>query len=570
MSKSKKSNKNKTIDARQKLIKDLENLEPIKQTDSQKVIKEKLQRQSDAIRGLMTFDSFTNKMARIGFGQPNVAEGADYPMTRYTNAYNLWNSVYRSNWIARKIVDIFPADMLKNWIKINSQLEPSKIEEINKVIRRTKTKEKLKLGLQWGRLYGGAAGLILIDGQDEHLEEPLDYDQIMPGSYKGLLILDRWSGIYPSIDLIDDINDPDFGLPKYYTINTSNTDASAYYNASENNISGLKVHHSRIVRFTGRELPYWEKIQEMYWGESELEIVFEELKKRDNTSYNIASMIFLANIRVLQMNDLGQLLGSGSELAKRNLYNTIEAQNQLMNNMGIYVMDKDDDFSIHNYTFSGLDEIYQSFMLDVAGASEMPVTKLFGREPSGFNSTGESDLKQYYDTLTEKQESYLMPVLDKLIPIICMSSLGEIPDDLDWVFNPVYQVSNKDMAELAQSYTSPVIEAFSAGLITKAIAVKELKQQADITGFWTNITDEYINQIEEQEKIEDNVYSEEEQKEIDKELSDEDENKDNVNNNDMDKSSSERTPEALEDIGKSMVQTHDSWRSSFVKRLMGN
>ena len=570
MSKSKKSNKNKTIDARQKLIKDLENLEPIKQTDSQKVIKEKLQKQSDAIRGLMTFDSFTNKMARIGFGQPNIAEGADYPMTRFTNSYNLWNSVYRSNWIARKIIDIFPADMLKNWIKIKSQLEPSKIEEINKVIRRTKTKEKLKLGLQWGRLYGGAAGLILIDGQDEHLEEPLDYDQIMPGSYKGLLILDRWSGIYPSIDLIDDINDPDFGLPKYYTINTSNTDASAYYNSSENNISGLKVHHSRIVRFIGRELPYWEKIQEMYWGESELEIVFEELKKRDNTSYNIASMIFLANIRVLQMNDLGQLLGSGSELAKRNLYNTIEAQNQLMNNMGIYVMDKDDDFSIHNYTFSGLDEIYQSFMLDVAGASEMPVTKLFGREPSGFNSTGESDLKQYYDTLTEKQESYLLPALDKLIPIICMSSLGEIPDDLDWTFNPVYQVSNKDMAELAQSYTSPVIEAFNAGLITKAIAVKELKQQADITGFWTNITDEYINQIEEQESIEDNVYSEEEQKEIDKDLSDDDENKDNVNNNDMDKSSSERTPKALEDIGKSMVQTHDSWRTSFVKRLMGN
>ena len=215
-------------DARQKLVKDIEKLEPIKQTDSKEVVKQKLQKQSDAIRGLMTFDSFTNSMARIGFGQPNLAEGADYPMVRYTNAYNLWNSVYRSNWIARKIVDIFPADMLKNWIKIISGLDPEGIDKINKTIRRTKTKEKLKLGLQWGRLYGGAAGVILIEGQDKNLEEPLDYDQIVPGSYKGLLILDRWSGIYPSIELIDDINDADFGLPKYYTINTTNTNSGIF------------------------------------------------------------------------------------------------------------------------------------------------------------------------------------------------------------------------------------------------------------------------------------------------------------------------------------------------------
>ena len=560
MSKNKKSNKNKTIDTRQKLIKDIEKLEPIKQTDSKEVIQNKLQKQSDAIRGLMTFDSFTNSMARIGFGQPNVAEGADYPMTRYTNAYNLWNSVYRSNWIARKIVDVIPTDMLKNWIKIISGLDPDKTDKINKVIRRTKTKEKLKLGLQWGRLYGGAAGLILNDGQDDELEQPLDYDQLVPGCFKGLLILDRWSGIYPSIELIDDINDADFGLPKYYTINTSNTTAGSY---NENNL-GTKVHHSRIVRFVGRELPYWEKIQEMHWGESELEIVFEELKKRDNTSYNIAGMIFLANIRVLQMNDLGQLLGSGSEQAKKNLYNVIEAQNRLMNNMGIYVMDKDDDFSIHNYTFSGLDEIYQSFMLDVAGACEMPVTKLFGREPSGFNSTGESDLKQYYDTVGEKQETYLLPVIDKLLPIICMSALGEIPDDLDWAFNPVYQVSNKDMADLAQSYTSPVLEVYNAGLINKTIALKELRQQSDITGFWTNITDEFIEEVENQEKADNTVYNEEEEKLLDDELSD-----DNVDNNDGNKNASEGKLETLEQVGKDKLEEKENWKDSFTRKIMG-
>ena len=88
-------------------------------------------------------------------------------------------------------------------------------------------------------------------------------------------------------------------------------------------------------------------------------------------------------------------------LSSKEYHNKI---NELMNNMGIYVMDKEDDFDTKEYTFSGLNDIYESFMLDVAGACEMPVTKLFGRNPAGFNATGESDLKQYYDTVEEKQD----------------------------------------------------------------------------------------------------------------------------------------------------------------------
>lgn len=504
------------------LIKDIEALEAIKVTDSASAINDKLAKQADVIQRLYTTDAFMNKMARTGFGQPNLAEGAEYPMTRLTRNYNLFNSLYRGSWIVRKIVDTFPADMLKNWINISSSIEPEALHKIEKVIRYTKTKERLKEGLQWGRLYGGAAALILIDGEDDKLNEPLDLDTVVPGSYKGLLVFDRWSGIVPGSELVTDISDPDFGLPMYYTINASNTQSQTFVQEKNN----YKVHHSRILRFTGRELPYWEKIQEMYWGESEVEIVYEELKKRDNTSANLATMIFLANIRVLKMNDLGQLLGSASKTAQENLYNVLSAQDHLMSNMGIYVMDKEDDFAIHNYSFSGLDELYQSFMLDIAGACEMPVTKLFGREPSGWNSTGENDLVQYYDTVSEKQEMYLLPLIDKLLPIICMSALGAVPDNLEWEFNPIRQVSAKDRADLASSIISPILEVFNAGLITKEIALKELKAQSEATGMWTSIDDEYIKKIGSEESANEEVYSDEEKKMLENQMEGEGDNKD--------------------------------------------
>lgn len=500
-------------EVQESLLKEIEDMQPIKSTDSKEVIKEKLKSQTEVLNKLYTMDAFQNQMARLGFGQPNLNEGADYPLTRMSQNYNLFTSLYRSSWIVRKIVDVFPSDMVKNWIKFNSSLDPEKISKINSVIRKTKTKEKIKEGLRWARLYGGAAGLILIDG-DEDLSESLDYDAIMLDDYKGLLIFDRWNGIYPDIELEDDISDEEYGYPKYYSISLSEANNNLMLSYNKQDL--VKVHHSRIVRFNGRDLPLWERQAEMFWGESEIEIVFEELKKRDNTSANIASLIFLANIRVLKMNDLGQLLGASTQKAQENLYKVLQAQNQLMSNMGIYVMDKDDDFGSEQYSFGGLNDIYESFMLDIAGACEMPVTKLFGREPAGFNSTGESDLTQYYDTLEEKQETYLQPIIDKLLPIIFMSTLGAIPEDLDWEFNPCMNVNSKDLADLAQSMASPIFEAFNAGLITKEIALKELKQQNEKTGMWSNITDEDIKNA----KNEDNSgeYTNEEQESLMSEL----------------------------------------------------
>lgn len=500
-------------EVQESLLKEIEDMQPIKSTDSKEVIKEKLKSQTEVLNKLYTIDAFQNQMARLGFGQPNLNEGADYPLTRMSQNYNLFTSLYRSSWIVRKIVDVFPSDMVKNWIKFNSSLDPEKISKINSVIRKTKTKEKIKEGLRWARLYGGAAGLILIDG-DEDLSEPLDYDTIMLDDYKGLLIFDRWNGIYPDIELEDDISDEEYGYPKYYSISLSEANNNLMLSYNKQDL--VKVHHSRIIRFNGRDLPLWERQAEMFWGESEIEIVFEELKKRDNTSANIASLIFLANIRVLKMNDLGQLLGASTQKAQENLYKVLQAQNQLMSNMGIYVMDKDDDFGSEQYSFGGLNDIYESFMLDIAGACEMPVTKLFGREPTGFNSTGESDLTQYYDTLEEKQETYLQPIIDKLLPIIFMSTLGAIPEDLDWEFNPCMNVNSKDLADLAQSMASPIFEAFNAGLITKEIALKELKQQNEKTGMWSNITDEDIKNA----KNEDNSgeYTNEEQESLMSEL----------------------------------------------------
>lgn len=425
-------------------------------------------------------DAFSNVLARLGAGTPNLLEGTEYSLQRMSRDFNTLNALYRESWIVRRIIDVIPADMLKNWITITSGLDPDVEKRLSLTLRRTQLIDKLKRGMQWGRLYGGALGVMLVKHQGYDLSQLLQLDWIMPGDFAGLLIFDRWNGVNPSSELIEDISDPDYGFPKYYTV----TDPAGG--------GSVKIHHSRVVRFTGNELPFWEEIAEMQWGASVVESIFDELRKRDNVSWNIAQLTFMANIRVLKMQDLGQLLAATDNESQAELLRTLEAQNMLLNNMGMQVMDAADGLETHQYTFGGLADCYQQFIMDISGAAEIPVTRLFGRSPSGLNATGESDLQNYYDMIAEKQESYLRPILNKVLPPFIISTLGSLPDDFDFEFDPVAEPTDKERADLAKCGTDNVVAAYNAGLISQRTALKELKQQSERTGVWTNITDEDI------------------------------------------------------------------------------
>lgn len=435
---------------------------------------------------IQTKDSFQNPLTRSGLFMPNPLETTQYPLTRFTRDWQTINSLYRSHWVVRRIIDVIPEDMIKNGYKILSQIEPKQIKRITKLDRTTQTSRKILEGCKLGRLYGGAGALIMIEGHEDILDMPFEYDQIMPGSYKGLLVLDRWSGITPNEELVTDVSDSEFGMPEYYTISSDNLER------------GIRVHHSRILRFMGRDLPYLEKLAETYWGASEIEHVFDELRKRDNVSWNIAMLTFMANLRVFKMEGMEQVLATGSEKVLQDLYNTVQSMNVMMNNNSMQIIGANDGYESHQYTFGGIGEVYDRFMMDLAGAAETPVTKLFGRSPAGMNATGESDMQNYYDTIEEKQESLLRPVYDKILPIMMMSELGAIPDDFDYEFNPVRRPSDDEMADLASKNIDSITKAFQAGIISQKIALKELRQQAELTGMFSNITDEDIEKADDE------------------------------------------------------------------------
>lgn len=421
-------------------------------------------------------DAFSNPLFRLGWGSQSPLEATEYPLTRMTDNYALLNSLYRDNWVVQNVVGLMVDDMLREWYKLNGNITPEMQDMLDRLERQTRLQSRVNEGLRWGRLYGGAAGLIMIKGQED-LSKPLDLDLVFPGSFEGLYILDRWQGVTPNLALVFEGGEE---VPESYSI----TDGQGHTVAT--------VHNSRVVRFTGRDLPRIERQVELYWGESEVEALYKEVVAHDNVSANMAALTFQANVNTMEIKGLEQLFSIGSSQAQRRFWQVMQAQSVLRSNFGTQLVEQGTKLTNTQYHFNGLQEVYESMCLNLCGASHYPMTKLFGRSPAGMNATGESDLKNYYDYVDSQREAKLRPALQKLLPVLCMSAWGFVPDDLDFTFPPLWTPTATETAEIALKKAQAIRDTFQAGLFQADTAMKELKKLEEETGMFGSISDEEI------------------------------------------------------------------------------
>ena len=422
-------------------------------------------------------DEFSNPLFRLGHGSQSPLEATEYRTTRLTGNYALLSSLYGDNWVVQNVVGIIPDDMTKKWFTVTGTLSPEQSEALDRLQRDTGLRESVNEGLRWGRLFGGAAGLIWIDGHEGILDRPLDLDTVYPGSFKGLPIYDRWCGITPADGLTLDRGEL---TPEYYVIH------------QEDGTVLERVHHSRIIRFTGRKLPYYRRVTEQYWGASEVESLYREVVKYDNTTANMAALTFRANVDTMKVKNLEQLFSIASGEQQRRFWNTMQAQSVLKSNFGTQLVDAESDISNTQYTFSGLADVNEAMCLGLSGASRIPMTKLFGRAPAGMNATGESDLQNYYDYVDTLRESVLAPILRRLLPVLAMSAWGAVPEGLDIAFPPLWTPTAREVAEIARNKQEAIVGAFQAGLLHADTAQKELKKLSGETGMFDSISDEEI------------------------------------------------------------------------------
>lgn len=434
-------------------------------------------------------DSFQNFAARLGFGQNNQITSSYYLFDYMSRNRTQLEAAYRTAWLVGQAVDAPAEDMTRAGVDFDGGIQPDQMKELQTQLMELNIWGELCSTIKWARLFGGCIAVMLIDGQD--VSTPLRLNTVAEGQFKGLLVLDRWL-VQPTLSNLITEMGPDFGLPKFYSVVA---DAQA--------LASMKIHHSRVLRIDGIELPYYQRLAENGWGESVIERIHDRLVAFDSATMGAAQLVYKAHLRTLKIPDLREIIANSGK-AYENIAKQLEFMRSFQSNEGITLLNggqegSADEFETHSYSFAGLDDVILQLGQQLSGALQIPLVRLFGQSPAGLNSTGESDLRTYYDGITKGQEAKLRRPLTKLFDVLWRSTIGgQPPDDFSWHFKPLWQLKEEEKSTIAGQVEAAVADAYDKGVISQQTAMKELQQSSRITGVFSNITDEDIEAAEEE------------------------------------------------------------------------
>lgn len=432
-----------------------------------------------------TADSFQNFQARIGIGTQNLQSGATYGFNPVTRNRQLLEWMYGGSWIVGKAVDAVAEDMTRAGVDITSpSAKPEEIERMQTALNDLGVWQGVNDTVKWSRLYGGAIGVLLIEGQK--LSTPLRIKTVGKDQFKGIAVLDRWM-VNPSLnDLVTQLG-PELGEPRFYDVVASGAP-----------LPPGRIHHSRVIRLDGIPQPFWRKIAENGWGLSVVEPLYDRLVAFDSTTNGAAQLVHKAHLRVMKVKNLREIIATGGR-AFEGLAKQVENIRLFQTNEGLTLIDDTDTLESLTYSFTGLDDVMLQFGQQLSGALDIPLVRLFGQSPAGLNATGESDIRNYYDGIKARQEARLRRPMNVVLRVLHQSELGRPADEgFNFGFVPLWQLSETEKAEIAAQTTTAVTSAFDSGVIGRATALKELRQSADVTGVYTNIDDDEIKEAEEE------------------------------------------------------------------------
>jgi len=421
-------------------------------------------------------DSFQNLPANLGIGTNNLMTGSRYALNPITRVRLDLELRYRGSWIAAAAVDLPAEDMTRSGISLTN-IPCELADELQEEMIELNIWGTLCEALKWSRLFGGSLLYIMIDGQDP--STPLNMDSIDVGQFKGLMSLDRWQ-VSPSVsDVVVELG-PNFGLPRYYDILASKVLSNTV----------TRVHHSRMIRFIGIDLPFQQRITEMGWGESVLERLDDRLVAFDSGTMGASQMLYKAHLRTLKVGGLRQLTASGGQ-ALKGLKEQLAFMRIAQSNEGLTVLDATDEFDTYQYNFAGLRDILLTLAEQISGSLQIPMVRLFGQEPGGLSSDGDSALHTYYDNLSKQQELRLRRPIAKIIDLTCRTLTGEgLPKGSRFHFNSLWQMTETERADVASKDTSTIIAALTAQLIDIQTAQIELRNLSNINKVFSNIPDQ--------------------------------------------------------------------------------
>ena len=347
-----------------------------------------------ALNGIIRTDgrAWENLFTGLGRRRDRVA-------TTTVSHQQLWlgkadlEALYVADGLGKRIIDIMPQDGTRKWFEIPEDTDGKIVKYLNQ--RRLKAKKNVRDAWRWARLYGGCLMVFgLDDGGD--FETPLNERAVR--SFEFIRLYDRFRVTWMETDLIQDVNDENYGLPEFYTVQPVR---SASY----------RVHHTRTHLIQGADIPEDLRLRNNGWNVSEFEAIVQHLKVFANAHGGAANIIVDFIQATLSVTGLQRMIAAGDI---KLIMDRLEIMNRSRSILNTILLDENEKYDKKASSISGLPDLLDRFCYLLCSVTGIPMTRLFGRSPGGLNANGDNETVQWYDDVAAEQEDKIFDACEKL------------------------------------------------------------------------------------------------------------------------------------------------------------
>lgn len=345
--------------------------------------------------------------------------------------YSALQAIAQSGLI-RACIETVSDDMTRAWIDLHQMGDDDdkddglddKLKRLDDEIKRLRLQDVFHEAASMTGYYGGCLLFLDTGAVGEDLAIPLS--------------LDKWGreagerGFLRAVRAIDPVN----CYPGRY--NATDPLRADYYVPQSWYVLGKEVHASRLLRVYANEPPLLFRPSYNFLGIPQAQLLWDYVVHFQDNRDSVSRLInkFSQLVMKTAMTDL--ITGGARDMANLQTRLAILCQNR--SNDGIIAIDKDaEDLVKLESPLAGITDVVRQSLEIVAALNRTPAVKLLGISPSGFNATGESDLRNYYDHVASQQEKVLRHPLERVLEAVQVSLFGDVDKRIGFDFAELSQ-----------------------------------------------------------------------------------------------------------------------------------
>jgi phage-related protein (TIGR01555 family) len=335
--------------------------------------------------------------------------------------------------VYRRLVELHPKwATTKGW-ELTDDTDDEK--PLFAAMRRLNVVQNFRRADTWGRALGESR-ILMVTSDPAELHEPLDPSKVT--KLHRLEILD--SREFSPLAYNTDPEVGTIGEPSLYNVHPRRVGVAV----------GVKVvHASRLLRFYGDDLPPSEigfnSTGYSSWGADAIgQTIWDGIRNLSQTGAGGARLAQELSIAVFKVDHSSKSAGDDRTafLAK------IRALSFMKSISNAVWLKPNEGFERVAANPSGFKDLSQHAERELTLLMGAPMVLLYGETPSGLNTDGESWQRMWGADVASHQEDRYRDPLERLVEILYYSEHGRLPKTWDLQFNPLGELSAKELAEI--------------------------------------------------------------------------------------------------------------------------